>query len=180
MPTSEHWQIPWVLDVITREQPATVLDVGAGYGKFGILAREYASPGRVDAVDVNPPRFEAYDHFYRGDLRDIDRLLPPDAPRYDLALFLDTIEHLEKAEAWTVLETLARRARRILITTPWGFRPQQVPGQPFETHRSGWYPWEFGCRYRVHLTRVFPGHLTRHLHLPRLWQILVLLSASEK
>jgi hypothetical protein len=156
-----------------------VLDVGAGYGKYGVLAREYADLHRLDAVDVSPPRYPVYDHVYQGDLREIDRLLPADAPRYDLAMFIDAIEHFEKTEAWSLLDSLARRARLVLVATPWGFRPQEVPGQPFETHRSGWYPWEFGRRYRVHAWRVFPGHLTRHLRLPRLWQIAVLLEARS-
>ena len=110
---------------------------------------------------------------------DLERLLPADVPRYDLALFIDVIEHLSKAEAWAVLDRLARRARRVLVATPWGFRRQEVPGQPFESHRSGWHPWEFGRRFRVHALHVFPGHLTRHLRLPRLWQLVVLLSAKE-
>ncbi len=179
MPTSEYLQIPWIVDLIAREQPGTVLDLGAGFGKYGVLTREYASPQRLDAVDANPPRYPVYDHVFLGDLRELDRLLPADAPRYDLALFVDAIEHLEKAEAWALLDSLTRRARRVLVATPWGFRPQEVPGQPFETHRSGWYPWEFGRRYRVHAWRVFPGHLTRHLRLPRLWQFAVLLGRRE-
>ncbi len=178
MPTSEHWQIPWVVDLIARAQPASVLDVGAGWGKYGVLTREYAAPQRVDAVDVNPPRYPVYDHLYLGDVRELDRLIPADTPRYDLALFIDVIEHLEKAEAWTLLDRLARRARRVLVVTPGGFRAQEVPGQPFETHRSGWYPWEFGRRFRVRAWRVFPGHLTRRLRLPRLWQLAVLLEAK--
>ena len=112
MPTSEHWQIPWIVDLIVRQQPANVLDLGAGYGKYGVLTREYAAPSRLDAVDANPPRYPVYDHVYLGDLRELERLLPADTPRYDLALFVDAIEHLEKAEAWTLLETLTRRARR--------------------------------------------------------------------
>src|SRR5262245_64632711 len=76
VPTSQHWQIPHVLDVIAEEQPSTVLDVGSGYGKFGCLAREDASPTRVDAVDVNPPRFALYDHVYLGDPRRNDRVVP--------------------------------------------------------------------------------------------------------
>jgi len=180
MPTSEHWQIPWIVDLIAREQPASVLDVGAGWGKYGVLTREVASPQRVDALDVNTPRYPVYDHVYLGDLRDLDRLIPADAPRYDLALFIDAIEHLPKAEAWSVLERLTARARRVLVATPWGFRPQEIPGQPFETHRSGWFPWEFGRRHRVYAWYVFPGHLTRHLRLPRLWQIVVLLGARAQ
>ena len=179
MPTSEHWQIPWIVDLIAREQPESVLDLGAGYGKYGVMTREYATPSRLDAVDANPPRYPVYDHVYLGDLRQLERLLPADAPRYDLALFVDAIEHLEKAEAWDLLETLARRARRVLVATPWGFRPQEVPGQPYETHRSGWYPWEFGRRFRVRAWSVFPGHFTKYLRLPRLWQIVVLLEARE-
>jgi hypothetical protein len=177
MPTSEHWQIPRIVDVIVRERPQTVLDVGAGFGKYGLLAREYSAARRIDAIDANPPRFPVYDHVYLGDLRAIDALLPADAPRYDLALFIDVIEHLEKPEAWTLLDALTRRAGRVLITTPWGFRRQEIPGMPFETHRSGWLPWEFRKRYRVHQSSVFPGHFTRYMRLPRLWQILVLVSA---
>ena len=56
MPTSEHWQIPHVLDVIASERPATLLDVGAGFGKYGCLAREYAETRRVDALDVQAPK----------------------------------------------------------------------------------------------------------------------------
>ncbi len=172
MPTSEFRQIPYVLDVIVREKPRSVLDVGAGYGKYGFLAREYANPERVDGLDVNPPRFDVYDHFYRGDLRELERLLPPDAPRYDLALLVDVIEHLEKAEGYRILEVLTRRARRVLVTTPWGFRRQEIEDQPFETHRSGWQPWDFQGRFHLYRWKVFPGHRTRHLGMPRLWQLL--------
>jgi SAM-dependent methyltransferase len=179
MPTSEHWQIPWILDLVVREQPGTVLDVGSGHGKYGALVREYANPSRVDAVDAHPPRFPVYDHFYAGDMRRIDELLPTEPARYDLALFIESIEHLEKAEGWQVLAALARGARRVLISTPFGFRPQEVPGQPFETHRSGWYPWDFRGRYRIHALRVFPGHRSRYLRLPKLWQFIVLLSGRD-
>lgn len=175
MATSEHWQIPWVMDLVNREQPRSVLDAACGLGKYGVLVREFSEPERLDAIDVNPPRFSVYDRFYRGDLRQLEELLPVGGEPYDLALFLDAIEHFEKQEGWRVLAELARRARRVLVSTPWGFRPQEIPGQPFETHRSGWFPWEFRRRYRVHGVRIFPGHLSRHLRLPKLWQFVVLL-----
>ena len=178
MPTSQHWQIPYVLDVIASERPDTVLDVGSGFGKYGALAREYAAPSRVDALDVTEPRLPGYDHVYLGDLRELDRVLPSDAPRYDLALFVDVIEHFEKAEGHRVLAGLLRRSRRVLVTTPLGFRAQEIPGLPFETHRSGWWPWDFG-RYRVRRRRIFPGHFTRHLKLPRLWQLLVVVEEKS-
>lgn len=177
MPTSEHWQIPYVVEVIARVKPLRVLDVGAGYGKYGVLAREYGQATRVDALDVNAPRFPVYDHVYLGDLRQLDRVLAEDARDYDLALFIDVIEHLDKADAYRVLDQLTRRAKRVLITTPLGFRPQEVAGLPFETHRSGWYPWDFSGRVRVDAWRIFPGHFSRWLRLPRLWQLMALVSA---
>ena len=177
MPTSEHWQIPKVVDSIARVRPRSVLDVGAGYGKYGLLAREFGHAEQVDALDVNTPRFPVYDRVFLGDLKAIDTILPLGGPRYDLILFIDVIEHLEKADGWRALAALAARGEQILVTTPWGFRPQEIPGMPFETHRSGWHPWEFRSRYRVLETRVFPGHYSRWLRIPKLWQFLVRLAA---
>ena len=176
MPTSEHWQIPHVLDVLAAERPATLLDVGAGFGKYGCLAREYAETRRVDALDVQAPRLPCYDHVYLGDIRSLDRVLPKDAPTYDLALLVDVIEHLEKPEGFELLDRLLGHARRVLLTTPLGFRRQEIPGQPFETHRSGWYPWDFGRRFQVHKVAIFPGHWSRRIRRPRLWQLLALVS----
>lgn len=177
MPTSEHRQIPHICEVLVREQPRAVLDVGAGFGKFGVLAREYGGAERVDAVDANPPRFPVYDRVFLGDLRHLDQVLPPEPERWDLALFVDVIEHLEKPEGHRVLGQLTRRAGRVLVTTPWGFRPQEIPGMPYETHRSGWTPGDFRKRYRLLKWSVFPGHRTRYLKLPRLWQLLALVEA---
>ncbi|MFI5372213.1 MAG: class I SAM-dependent methyltransferase [Candidatus Eisenbacteria bacterium] len=179
MGTSERWQIPHVLDAVVDVQPRSVLDVGAGYGKFGVLVREYAPIERVDGLDVGPPRYAGYDHFWIGDARELDTVLPEDAPVYDLALFLEVIEHLDKKDAFRVLDALTRRARKVLVTTPLGFRRQQFDELPYETHRSGWYPWEFGGRYRVHAVRIYPGARSRLLRLPRLWQIMVLLSSRD-
>jgi hypothetical protein len=132
---------------------------------------------QVDALDVQAPQLPCYDHIYLGDIRELDRVLPPDAPRYDLALLVDVIEHLEKPAGFELLARLLGRARRVLVTTPLGFRRQEIPGQPYETHRSGWYPWDFGRAFSVHRLRVFPGHYTRRLRRPRLWQLLALVGS---
>src|SRR6266436_3092984 len=105
-----------------RERPQRLLDVGAGWGKFGVLAREYAEPATVDAIDANPPRYPVYDRTFIGDIRELGRVLPVDAEPYDLALLIDVIEHLTKEEGWRLLDDLTVRAKRILLTTPLGFR----------------------------------------------------------
>ena len=57
-----------------------------------------------------------------------------------------------------MLEALTRRARKVLVATPWGFRRQEIPGMPFETHRSGWDPWDLSRRPGGNLAAV-PGAL---------------------
>ena len=180
MPTSEHRQIPHVVDVLARLRPARVLDVGAGYGKYGVLAREYAGSTRVDAVDAVAPRYPVYDHVYLGDLRDLDHVLPSEVTGYDLALFIDVIEHFEKADGYRVLEQLTHRAKQVLVATPFGFRQQEIPGMPFETHRSGWWPGDFSKQVKLESWHVFPGHRSRWLGLPKLWQLLALVSARPR
>jgi hypothetical protein len=71
---------------------------------------------------------------------------------FDVVMALDVIEHLEKEDGrrlLDVLETVARR--RVIIFTPNGFLPQgALEGNPFQVHRSGWWPEEFLVRgYRV-------------------------------
>lgn len=173
MATSEYQQIPHVMSEMVRERPRSVLDVGCGWGKYGVLTREYTEATRVDGIDIQLPRYPVYDNVYVGDLLNLPTLLPADVPRYDLAIFLEVIEHIEKPAAWAIVDQLCERAKRVIITTPWGFRKQDIPGMPFETHRSGWFPWEFGRRHTLHRWQVYPGHLTRTLRLPRLWQLLV-------
>ena len=164
MPTSEHWQIPRIVDLLIGEHPTSVLDVGSGYGKYGVMVREYTAAKRLDAVDAFPPRYAVYDQFYAGDIRHLDRILPPDS-KYDLGMFIETIEHFAKPEGEQILDQIASRVRRVLVSTPWGFRPQEIPGNPFETHRSGWYPWDFRRKYHIHALRIFPGHFSRHADL---------------
>lgn len=168
MPTSEAAQIPYVCEAMRRLDPVSIIDVGCGYGKYGVLAREYCDRLKwIDAVDVRPPRYKVYDRFSETDIRTACFC----TESYDLALLLDVIEHLEYDEGLRLLATLTRGARRVLVTTPLGFRRQEVEGMPHETHRSGWWPWSFKG-FTVHRWAVFPGHHTRHLRLPRLWQMI--------
>jgi hypothetical protein len=179
MGTSERWLIPHVLDVVVDEAPKTVLDVGAGWGKYAVLVREFSAIDRVDGLDIGPPRHGGYDHFYIGDVRDLGHVLPADAPLYDLALFLEVIEHLEKPDGYRALERLTQVARRVVVSTPLGFREQDTPHLPFEIHRSGWYPWEFGRRFKVHKLKLLATRRRRYLRLPSTWQILAVVSAKD-
>jgi len=73
--------------------------------------------------------------------------------RYDTAVLLDVIEHLEKQAGLELLDALKARFRQIVIFTPLGFYEQSyqdgdkdawgMNGTEWQTHRSGWMPDEF-------------------------------------
>ena len=63
MPSSQANQIPAIVNVIKEANPKSMLDIGPGFGKYGMLAREYLElydgrekyndfQVRVDAVEA--------------------------------------------------------------------------------------------------------------------------------
>jgi hypothetical protein len=87
MPTSDYQQISDVLHVVEQLQPRSVLDIGVGFGKRGILCREILEiyQGRVasstwevqiDGIEINEPYRNqlwdvAYNHVYCGNALDV-------------------------------------------------------------------------------------------------------------
>ncbi len=82
MPSSQHYHISKIMDLIIALKPKSVLDIGAGYGKYGVLCREYLELWdgrqnyherlrRIDSVEifekyVTPLHKYVYDHIYIG------------------------------------------------------------------------------------------------------------------
>jgi SAM-dependent methyltransferase len=152
MPSSHHYQLNEILELIIETNPGKLLDIGIGFGKYGFLSREYLELWEPDAVYGAHKRqidgieaFEAYltplhrliyDHIFKGDARDI---LPAITDRYDLILVIDVLEHFTWKDGMKVLEECRRCGRNILISVPKIMSVQQeVYGNPYETHRFNW------------------------------------------
>ena len=57
----------------------------------------------------------------------------------DAVILLEVLEHLTKEEGKELIERMSRVARkRIIITTPNGFVPQDSEINPYQLHKSGW------------------------------------------
>jgi hypothetical protein len=157
MPTSQFRQLNEIVEAIVCCKPRTVLDIGTGFGKYGLLTREYLDGGwcqpegtqrtcRVDGIEGFPSYVTSlhalvYDQMYLGDVREI---LPRLQVNYDLALLIDVIEHLELEDGMRVLRELTRHASNILVSTPRHFFNQQaVYGNELEIHRSHWQAMHF-------------------------------------
>jgi SAM-dependent methyltransferase len=152
MPSSDHRQIPIIIEIVKEVKPKTVLDIAFGFGKYGLLIKEYLRPKpyidgwqsveRVDGLEV----FEDY-------VTDIQRAIydniiiananEVEYERYDLYLMIDCIEHMTKEQGKALVEKL-RKLGRVLVVTPsrFQFHPPRY-NNPLEEHISAWTKADF-------------------------------------
>ena len=152
MPTSHPYQLNEILEVVLKTRPLSILDVGVGFGKYGVLVREYlefwdGSPDyknwkyRIDGVEVfeqylTPLHTFIYNNIYVGEA---SAILPTLPHQYDLILLIDVIEHFTEAEGLAFLDLCFKRAKNVLISTPFVMAAQgDAFDNPHETHLFQW------------------------------------------
>lgn len=156
MASSFSAQIPGIIHLIGKLNPASVLDIGKGFGKYGFLIHEYAgidnkkridhsltlkelSSINIDAVEADedlmlPYLKDIYNNIYFGDVTKIFSTLP----NYDLILMIDIIEHLDKNDAFAVLKYFLKNNCKLIIATPKEYFKQDLYESDFENHVSHW------------------------------------------
>jgi hypothetical protein len=151
VPVSDYHQISDVLHVVQQIQPQSLLDIGVGFGKWGMLCREILEiyPGRVsqdewklqfDGIEIHPPYRNplwdmAYNQVYLGDAL----VVLPTLQKYDLIICCDVIEHFPKDVGKRFVQTILQHARVAIITSPCGYAPQDaIYDNEHERHLSGW------------------------------------------
>jgi hypothetical protein len=134
-----------------------VLDVGVGFGKYGLLSREYLDlwDGResyrswtrlIDGIEVfedyiTPVHEFIYNHIYIGNALDI---LPGLKEEYDLIILVDVLEHFDWKDGNVLLDLCAAKGKNILISTPTNMGHQDISFQnPFEAHKHQWFKKDF-------------------------------------
>jgi len=149
MPHSWHYPTGPMLAAIARLQPASVFEIGVGYGKWGFLAREVLDWNlgrleradwrtRIDGVEVFPYQSPLHDWVY-DDVRLADAVdVVDDISGYDLVIMSDVIEHLDKAVALDLVRRILRTNRNMLISTPLDFFDQEIAENEHEHHVSHW------------------------------------------
>lgn len=170
MPTSAPYAIPVVMHAVRQICPASILDVGVGFGKYGVLFREYtdiweaerfaqlhrdAWRTRIDGIEIYKPYLSPlhdfiYDQVHVGDAVDvIDRL-----GRYDLIFMGDVLEHFDKADGQRLIHRLYEHAEKcVLLTYPKAAKRRGgLLGNAAEAHRSVWSRSDFGACPRIAYT----------------------------
>ncbi|MEM2175566.1 MAG: hypothetical protein QXI58_08120 [Candidatus Micrarchaeia archaeon] len=158
MPTSYHYQLSQIVELIILTDPSSLLDIGTGFGKYGVLAREYLElwgsrtkeygkwERRIDGIEafegyITPLHRFVYDNIYIGEAFEIVSQLQQ---RYDLVLLIDVIEHFEKTKGIEFVKKILKIGKNIIISTPKGEFPQdKIFNNPFEIHKSTWKKKDF-------------------------------------
>lgn len=156
MPTSDVPKIPYLINLVGHFHPRSILDIGIGCGKYGMLFREYLDinliPGpqcthrgswkmRIDGVEgfaeyVTEVHHALYDQIYLGNITKLVEKLP----EYDVIFMAEVIEHIDKEEGRKLLDKLFIRTNKaIVLSTPEELGAQEsVHGNQLEEHRSVW------------------------------------------
>ena len=154
IPSSHYSQLNEIMSLIFDLKPKSVLDVGIGFGKYGVLCREYLELwGKkknyyrafwtviIDGIEIFEPyitplhRF-IYDNLYIGNAVYI---LPTLNRDYDLILLIDILEHFSFDNGKKLIKLCIEKGRNLIISTPRNIGSQkEVFENPFEEHIFQW------------------------------------------
>lgn len=149
MPIGSFEAVPFVVSTLLTMQPRQVLDVGLGFGFYGVSVRTWVDlgvqPWRTFLVGVEGfsayrnPLWELYDVIYE---QPIETFLDQHSRQYDVVVAADIIEHFDFSSGHEVLAKLKQRVApggRLVVVTPAVFFEQAaVYGNSYEVHRSFW------------------------------------------
>lgn len=140
MPSSFASAFAPIVGLLIGAAPKRVIDIGPGWGKYGLACREYLPElEALDAIEVLPGRRATqdaiYDTVHTVDARQAD---DPMFVGHDIALLIDVIEHMTIAEGTNLLRTVQRVGCNIIVSTPKVFAEQHDELNPFERHVSLW------------------------------------------
>jgi len=124
-----------ILDTVVRINPQTILDVGFGFGKYGLLCREAIMSNRAEKGDLIPidniwiTGLEMADYFlsikwakapYNETFKITDsiKMFKSKKTRFDLGLLIDVVEHHEDMVSKRLILEVLERCDRVLISTP--------------------------------------------------------------
>lgn len=126
-------------------KPKTVLDIGAGSGKYGKLTRQYAKDAKITAIEIDVEGTirhklnEVYDHVVT--VQAAEFLMKNPKENFDLVIIGDCIEHMPKSVGIDLLNYLNYRAAYVFIITPDGMVMNKDPY--YLGHISNWTERDF-------------------------------------
>lgn len=107
---------------------STILDVGAGWGKFAQLLPGY----KMDANEIWPSYYDTLRKTYRKVF--IEDICEQKVKRYDIIIMSDVLEHIERRRAQALIERLIKKCKQIYVCVPYLYPQGEHEGNPYEEH----------------------------------------------
>lgn len=149
--------VAWISGSFPLE--SSILDVGAGDGKWRYLLRKYPNMDAVEAYEPNLQWLTGYRRTFHTDIRDFRY------DWYDLIIFGDVLEHLSVKDAQAVLDYAWPRCRDVVIAVPFLYEQGAIYGNQYEVHiQDDLTPELFEERYPGFAVLCDPGHNYRYYH----------------
>jgi len=156
---TSNWQnISYNIELVRKLNPHSMLDVGVGFGRWGILFREFLEiweHGKyegnwdriIDGIEIFPGYLQDYHKFFYNNIYTENALvhLRKTKKQYDLINCGDIIEHFTKDEGLELIDLCLQKGKYVLINIPVGENWEQegTKENPHEAHRSMWHNKDF-------------------------------------
>jgi SAM-dependent methyltransferase len=153
MGTSNWQNISYCIELIRRMNPQRILDVGVGFGRWGILSREFLEVWnqkiyskdwdlQIDGIEIFEPNIEEYHKYFYSNIfkADAASFVKNIKDNYDLIIIGDMLEHLEKEKGLEFLSDCLCKTKYLLLNIPIGGKWEQdeLYGNKYERHLSTW------------------------------------------
>lgn len=139
---------------ITKINPKTILDIGSGAGKNGIICRNVLPNSIIESVEPTIEYVEKYelnqkyDKVYNLSVQEYANQHASN--QYDLVIFGDVLEHFFRSEAIDYLDYFLYRSKWVIIVWPTNMPQDDYEGNHFEIHKSNFNIAELSAKFDVH------------------------------
>lgn len=175
MGTSNWQNLSYCVDILKKIKPKSILDIGVGFGRWGITNREFLEiwdgnlkkedwKTEIHGIEAFKENIECYHYYF------YDKIFNMDAKdyvlncerNYDLIIYGDVLEHFEKQEAIQLLNKSVKISKYVLINIPIGstWEQDELYDNPYEKHKSEWQIEDFSM-YPIIRKRAFVDYLGR-------------------
>lgn len=142
---------------LIRIAPKSVLDVGAGAGKYGRMIRKILPSTGIVGIEPTQSYIEQYklrgiyDRIHDMDLRQYCNHHAKD--RSDIVIFGDVLEHFFRSEAIDYIDYFLYRSEWAIVIWPTMMPQDDVEGNSFEIHKSNFGIGDLVGKFDVHYYR---------------------------
>jgi hypothetical protein len=132
-----------IKDILKCVAPLKVLDLGAGAGKYGLMAKEVNPAIETIAVESEEDyicQFKLTSIYHAVWHMSVMNLIKPDYynMQFDVVIAGDILEHLRKADGINLINFLIYRCRWLIVEFPHRYPQDSVDGHDGEAHISAW------------------------------------------